>query len=306
MHGNRNVLLALAGKNTLDTLMNNPSDNAFSIELFPPKGPKGRARQDKAIDRLATLNPAFFSVTFGAGGTTRSGTLETVERCMADTGIPAAPHLSCIEGTRESIGELLDSYQAAGVKRIVALRGDLPDGMDKPGVFNYANELVSFIKERHGNDFHLEVGAYPEFHPQATSAADDIDRFVDKVAAGADSAITQYFYNADAYFHFVDEVTARGVDIPIVPGIMPINDFSQISRFSAMCGADIPRWIRQKMEGFGDDSASIKAFGQEVIVRLCEQLLAGGAPGLHFYALNKAEPTQSIWSALNLPTEPTV
>ncbi|MDA3921730.1 MAG: methylenetetrahydrofolate reductase [NAD(P)H] [Salinisphaera sp.] len=283
--------------------MNSPSDHAFSIELFPPKGPKGQARQDKAIARLATLNPAFFSVTFGAGGTTRSGTLETVARCMRDTGLPAAPHLSCIEGTRKSIGELLDSYKAAGVTRIVALRGDLPDGMDKPGAFHYASELVAFIKERHGSDFHLEVGAYPEFHPQASSAAADIDHFVQKVAAGADSAITQYFYNADAYFNFMQEISARGVDIPVVPGIMPINDFGQISRFSAMCGADIPRWIRQKMESYGDDVDSVRAFGQEVVTRLAEQLLAGGAPGLHFYALNKAEPTASIWADLNLPMD---
>lgn len=283
--------------------MNRYSDNAFSIELFPPKGPKGLARQDKAVAQLAALDPAFFSVTFGAGGTTRSGTLETVTRCMANTGIPTAPHLSCIEGTRESIGELLDNYKAADVNRVVALRGDLPDGMETPGEFQHANELVAFIKERHGRDFHLEVAAYPEFHPQARSASHDIDCFVNKVKAGADSAITQYFYNADAYFNFIDEASNRGVDIPIVPGIMPINDFSQISRFSAMCGADIPRWIRQKMEGFGDDSASVKAFGEEVITRLCEQLLAGGAPGLHFYALNKSEPTMSIWSNLNLPTQ---
>lgn len=283
--------------------MNSATDNAFSIELFPPKGPKGQARQDKAIARLAALNPAFFSVTFGAGGTTRSGTLETVKRCMRDTGLPAAPHLSCIEGTRESIGELLDSYRSVGVKRIVALRGDLPEGMDKPGVFNYASELVAFIRERHDDTFHLEVGAYPEFHPQASSAAADVRHFVEKVQAGADSAITQYFYNADAYFNFLDEVTARGVDIPIVPGIMPINDFDQVARFSAMCGADIPRWIQQKMESYGDDSVSVKAFGQEVVTRLAEQLLAGGAPGLHFYALNKAEPTASIWADLNLPTQ---
>lgn len=285
--------------------MNRPSDNAFSIELFPPKGPKGQARQDAAVADLTSLDPAFFSVTFGAGGTTRSGTLETVTRCMKNSGIPTAPHLSCIEGTRESIGELLDNYKSVGVNRIVALRGDLPDGMDTPGDFEHANDLVAFIKERHGDDFHLEVAGYPEFHPQARSAEHDIDCFVNKVAAGADSAMTQYFYNADAYFNFVDEVRARGVDIPIIPGIMPISDFDQVSRFSAMCGADIPRWIRQKMEGFGDDSESVKAFGEDVVTRLCEQLLAGGAPGLHFYALNKAEPTTSIWSNLNLPTRDT-
>ncbi|MES1956540.1 methylenetetrahydrofolate reductase [NAD(P)H] [Salinisphaera hydrothermalis] len=277
------------------------SHNDFSIELFPPKGPKGDARLTEALEALAELHPAFFSVTFGAGGTTRSGTLDTVRKAMKITGRPAAPHLSCIEGTRESIGELLDSYKAAGVKRIVALRGDLPDGMDKPGVFNYANELVAFIKERHGNDFHLEVGAYPEYHPAAASPAEDVDNFVRKVKAGADSAITQYFYNADAYFNFCDEVAARGVDIPIVPGIMPITDFGQISRFSAMCGADIPRWVRQKMESYGDDTASVQAFSRDLIGRLCERLLAGGAPGLHFYALNKAEPTATLWHDLKLP-----
>ncbi|RJS94354.1 methylenetetrahydrofolate reductase [NAD(P)H] [Salinisphaera sp. Q1T1-3] len=277
------------------------SHNDFSIELFPPKGPKGRARLESALAELGGLNPAFFSVTFGAGGTTRSGTLDTVELAMDITGRPAAPHLSCIEGTRESIEELLDNYKAAGVSRIVALRGDLPEGMEKPGVFNHANELVSFIKERHGDDFHLEVGAYPEFHPAAASPETDIDNFVRKVRAGADSAITQYFYNADAYFNFVDEVAARGIDVPIVPGIMPINDFGQISRFSAMCGADIPRWVRQKMEGYGDDTASVRAFGRELVYNLCEQLLAGGAPGLHFYALNKAEPTATLWHDLKLP-----
>ena len=281
--------------------MTHISQNSFSIEFFPPKGPKGAARLDKARAELATLGPDFFSVTFGAGGTTRSGTLETVQQSMESTGIAAAPHLSCIEGTYESIDELLDNYKSAGVDRIVALRGDLPEGMDKPGVFSYANELVAYIKERHGDDFHLEVGCYPEYHPQAPTPADDVDNFVRKVNAGADSAMTQYFYNADAYFNFVDEVTARGVDIPIVPGIMPITDFGQVSRFSAMCGADIPRWIRQKMEGYGDDKASVQAFGHEVVTRLCEQLLAGGAPGLHFYSLNKAAPTVALWRDLGLP-----
>ena len=282
--------------------MTHASHNAFSIEFFPPKGPKAAARLDKAMDELAALEPAFFSVTFGAGGTTRSGTLDTVRRVMDRTGVAAAPHLSCIEGTHESIGDLLDAYKSAGVDRIVALRGDLPEGMDRPGVFRHANELVAHIKNRHGNDFHLEVAAYPEFHPQADSAADDIDNFVRKVEAGADSAMTQYFYNADAYFNFMDEITARGVDIPVVPGIMPLNNFAQISRFSAMCGADIPRWIRQKMEGYGDDKASIEAFAQDVVAHLCQQLLAGGAPGLHFYSLNRTEPVRWLWAELGLPT----
>lgn len=282
--------------------MTHVSHNAFSIEFFPPRGPKAAARLDTAMDQLATLGPAFFSVTFGAGGTTRSGTLDTVRRVMNRTGVAAAPHLSCIEGTVDSIGELLDSYKACGVDRIVALRGDLPEGMARPDVFRHANELVAHIKTRHGDDFHLEVAAYPEFHPQADSAADDIDNFVRKVEAGADSAMTQYFYNADAYFNFMEEITARGVDIPVVPGIMPLNNFAQISRFSAMCGADIPRWIRQKMEGYADDKASIEAFAQDIVARLCEKLLAGGAPGLHFYSLNRTEPVRWLWNELGLPT----
>ena len=282
-----------------------PTANAcFSIEFFPPKGPKGAERLDAASETLARLNPAFFSVTFGAGGTTRSGTLDTVRRCMQTTAIQAVPHLSCIEGTRDSISGLLDDYRAAGVNRIVALRGDLPDDVEQPGVFHHANELVAFIKERHGDELHIEVGAYPEYHPQAPSPAADVDNFVRKVNAGADSAMTQYFYNADAYFNFMEEVTARGVDIPVVPGIMPIGDFEQVSRFSAMCGADIPRWIRQKMTSYGDDQAAVKAFGNDVVTRLCEQLLAGGAPGLHFYSLNRADLIHDIWQRLNLPTEP--
>lgn len=277
----------------------------YSVEFFPPKGPKGEARLDEACETLAKVNPDFFSVTFGAGGTTQSGTLDTVKRCMSATGIPAAPHLSCIEGTKESIGEMLDNYKAAGVNRIVALRGDLPEGMEQPGAFSYANELVEFIKEQHGDDFHLEVGAYPEYHPGSTSPAEDVQNFARKVRAGADSAMTQYFFNADAYFNFVEEATAAGVDIPIVPGVMPINDFGQVDRFSAMCGADIPRWVRQKMESFGDDTASVQEFGKDLIGDLCERLLAGGAPGLHFYALNKAEPTYSLWNELKLPTADT-
>mgnify|MGYP001227518580 CR=1 FL=1 len=274
--------------------MTHVSQNSFSIEFFPPKGPKGAARLDKARTRLATLGPDFFSVTFGAGGTTRSGTLETVNRTMETTGIPTAPHLSCIEGTHDSINELLDSYKAAGVERIVALRGDMPEGMEKPGVFSYANELVAHIKQRHGDDFHIEVGCYPEYHPQAPSPAADIENFVRKVRAGADSAMTQYFYNADAYFNFVEEVAAQNIDIPIVPGIMPIVDFGQVSRFSAMCGADIPRWIRKQLESYGDDSEAIADFGTDVVSRLCQRLLDGGAPGLHFYTLNQSKPVLKV------------
>ncbi len=285
--------------------MNHAAQSIFSIEFFPPKTPQGVARLEAACGQLAELDPAFFSVTFGARGTTRSGTLETAKRCMAATGIPVAPHLSCIESTKVSISELLDAYKAAGVGRIVALRGDLPAGLDRPGVFNYASELVAFIRARHGGHFHIEIGAYPEFHPQAVSPDADIDHFVRKVKAGANSAMTQYFYNADAYFRFVDAVTARGVDIPIVPGIMPITDFAQIARFSDLCGAEIPRWIRKPMEAFGNDPVAVREFGFEVVARLCEQLLAGGAPGLHFYSLNKAGPTRRLWHELGLPTAET-
>src|SRR5699024_5132914 len=233
-----------------DVMSHDPPKRTFSIELFPPRTPKGEAGLNSALTELGELQPAYFSVTFGAGGTTRSGTYETVRTAATVTGRPVAPHLSCIEGTKESIGAMLDQYAEAGHKRIVALRGDLPEGMEDPGVFRHANELVAFIRQRHGNDFHVEVAAYPEFHPEAASPAQDIDHFVRKVQAGADAAITQYFYNADAYFNFCEEVASRGLDIPIVPGIMPIRDFAQISRFSAMCGADIPRWVRQKMESY--------------------------------------------------------
>lgn len=282
-------------------MTHNPLDHNYSVELFPPKGSKGEARLRETLTHLADLQPAFFSVTFGAGGTTRSGTLETAKTAAAITGRPAVPHLSCIEGTKTSISDILDKYSAAGVKRIVTLRGDLPEGMEKPGVFNHASELVAFVRERHGRDFHLEVAAYPEFHPEAASPNADLDNFVRKIEAGADSAITQYFYNADAYFNFCEEVAAKGIDVPIVPGIMPINDFTQISRFSAMCGAGIPRWIRQKMEAYGNDLTSVRAFGLEVVARMCERLLAGGAPGLHFYSLNKHELTTALWHDLNLP-----
>lgn len=275
---------------------------SYSIEFFPPRGPKGARRLDTARRKLADLSPAFFSVTFGAGGTTRSGTWDTVRETMRATGVPTVPHLSCIEGTEESLATLLDTYAASTVDRIVTLRGDLPAGMRFPGVFHHANELVSFIRKHHGDRFHLEVAAYPEYHPEAPSAKVDVDNFVRKVEAGADSAMTQYFYNADAYFRFVDAVAARGVDIPIVPGIMPITDFVQVARFSARCGAEIPRWLRQPMEGFGDDKVSMKAFGRDVVARLCERLLAGGAPGLHFYSLNKAAEVRWLWHELRLPT----
>ena len=281
----------------------NHASRSFSFEFYPPKNDKGVARLSKARKKLAELGPEFFSVTFGAGGTTQSGTLETVKATMAETGIEAAPHLSCVEGTRESIRGLLDNYDAAGVQRIVALRGDIPDGMESPGVFSYANELVTFIREEYGDRFHLEVGCYPEVHPETPNPDTDLDNFVRKVEAGADSAMTQYFYNAECYFDFCERAEARGVDIPIVPGIMPFPSWPQIERFSAMCGADIPRWIGQRMAAYheADDQESIRAFGIDVVTALCERLLDAGAPGLHFYALNRFEPTATIWRNLELP-----
>jgi methylenetetrahydrofolate reductase (NADPH) len=271
---------------------------SYSIEFFPPKTPEGMDKLRAARAQLAeVINPEFFSVTFGAGGSTRERTLETVLE-IQQQGFEAAPHLSCIGATRSDIRAILETYKQHGIRRIVALRGDLPSGMAEPGELRYASELVEFIRKETGDTFHLEVAAYPEIHPQAKSAQDDLKNFANKVKAGANSAITQYFFNADAYFRFVDEVRTLGVDVPIVPGIMPIGNFSQLARFSDACGADIPRWIRKRMEGYGDDSASIRAFGLEVVTAMCERLLAGGAPGLHFYTLNQAALTLEIWKRL--------
>ena len=269
----------------------------ISIEFFPPQTAEGLEKLRTTRAELAKLQPEFFSVTYGAGGSTRERTFTVVKEIAAE-GFDAAPHLSCIGSTRENIREILADYRAAGIKRIVALRGDLPSGMAEAGEFRYANELVEFIRSETGNQFSLEVAAYPEWHPQAKSPKDDLAAFVRKVQAGANSAITQYFYNADAYFHFVDEVRAAGVDIPIVPGIMPIASFSKLARFSDACGADIPRWMRKKFESFGDDSDSIKAFGLDVVTELCERLLQGGAPGLHFYCMNQAGLTTEICKRL--------
>ena len=269
----------------------------ISIEFFPPQTAEGLEKLRTTRAELAKLQPEFFSVTYGAGGSTRERTFTVVKEIAAE-GFDAAPHLSCIGSTRENIREILADYEAAGIKRIVALRGDLPSGMAEAGEFRYANELVEFIRSETGNQFSLEVAAYPEWHPQAKSPKDDLAAFVRKVQAGANSAITQYFYNADAYFHFVDEVRAAGVDIPIVPGIMPIASFSKLARFSDACGADIPRWMRKKFESFGDDSDSIKAFGLDVVTELCERLLQGGAPGLHFYCMNQAGLTTEICKRL--------
>ena len=271
----------------------------FSIELFPPATQEGLERLRLVRAQLAQLNPAFFSVTYGAGGSTRDRSLEVVREIQKE-GLPAAPHLSCIGATRDSIRAQLAEFTAMGVRHIVALRGDLPSGMADPGEFRYANELVSFIREETGNRFHIEVAGYPEFHPQARNAVEDLDAFANKVRAGANSAITQYFYNPDAYFHFVEEVWSRGIEIPIVPGIMPIASFSKLARFSDASGAEIPRWMRRRFESFGDDTASIKAYGLDVVTLLCQRLLEGGAPGLHFYTLNQAGLTSTIWQRLGL------
>ena len=265
----------------------------ISIEFFPPQTPEGVEKLRATRAELAKLKPEFFSVTYGAGGSTRERTFAIV-REIASEGFDAAPHLSCIGSTRDSIREILAEFKATGVRRIVALRGDLPSGMAEAGEFRYANELVEFIRAETGSHFSIEVAAYPEWHPQARSPKDDLDAFARKVKAGANSAITQYFYNADAYFHFVDEARTLGVDIPIVPGIMPIVGFTKLARFSDACGADLPRWMRKKFESFGDDSDSIRAFGLDLVTELCERLLKGGAPGLHFYSMNQSALTSEI------------
>jgi methylenetetrahydrofolate reductase (NADPH) len=269
----------------------------FSIEFFPPKTLEGAEKLRVTRRKLAELNPKYFSVTFGAGGTTQQGTLDTVLDIMAD-GHVAAPHLSCIGATRESIRAILQQFQDQGIRRVVALRGDLPSGYGGAGELRYANELVEFIRAETGDWFHIEVAAYPEVHPQARSPQDDLFNFERKVKAGANAAITQYFYNADAYFQFVDNARKLGIEVPIVAGIMPITNYTQLMRFSDMCGAEIPRWVRLKLASFGDDSASIKAFGLDVVTSLCERLLAGGAPGLHFYSMNQAVATTAIWQRL--------
>ena len=271
----------------------------FSFEFFPPQTAEGAQKLRVTRKQLVQLKPAFFSVTFGAGGSTRSRTLEAVLEIQAE-GQQAAPHVSCIASTRASVREMLERYRQAGIRRVVALRGDMPSGMVEAGEFRYANELVAFIRQEFGTAFHIEVAAYPEYHPQARTAQEDLTNFKRKVEAGADSAITQYFFNPDAYFAFVEECQAADIDVPIVPGIMPINRFSQLARFSDACGAEIPRWIRRKLEGYGDDSASIRSFGLDVVTQLCDQLLRGGAPGLHFYTLNQAGPTTTIWQRLGL------
>jgi methylenetetrahydrofolate reductase (NADPH) len=272
---------------------------AFSFEFFPPKTAEGMEKLRSTWKQLAQLKPRFFSCTYGAGGSTRDRTLETVLEIQS-AGHPAAPHISCIGATRADVAATLDLYRAKGIDHVVALRGDLPSGAASAGELRYANELVAFIRETTGDHFHIEVACYPEFHPQARSPRDDLLNFRRKLDAGANSAITQYFFNADAYFRFIDDCEAAGIAAPIVPGIMPIGNFSQLARFSDNCGADIPRWLRLKMQGFGDDLASIRSFGLDVVTELCDRVLSAGAPGLHFYTMNQAGPTSTIWQRLGI------
>jgi len=276
----------------------------FSFEFFPPKTPEGAEKLRATRDELARLNPKYFSVTFGAGGSTQQGTIDTVLE-IQQAGYNAAPHLSCVGSTKDSIREILDTYKSNNINRIVALRGDMPSGMQEAGAFRYANELIDFIRTETGGHFHIEVAAYPEVHPQANDAQSDLINFKRKVKAGADSAITQYFYNADAYYRFVEDCEKADVDLPIIPGIMPITNYTQLARFSDMCGAEIPRWIKKRLQGFGDDRDSIRAFGEDVVTRLCEKLLAAGAPGFHFYTMNQVGPSKAIWDNLGLSSKVT-
>ncbi len=271
----------------------------FSFEFFPPKTPEGKAKLRATWQQLAQLKPRFFSVTFGAGGSTQQGTLDTVLEIRA-AGQNAAPHISCVASSKSEIAATLSRYRENGIRHVVALRGDMPSGLASSGELRYANELVTFIRKTTGDWFHIEVACYPEYHPQTSNAADELKNFKRKIDAGANSAITQYFYNPDAYFRFVDECAAAGISVPIVPGIMPIGNFSQLARFSDACGAEIPRWMRIKLEAYRDDAASIRAFGLDVVTALCEKLLAAGAPGLHFYTLNQAGPASTIWQRLGL------
>jgi methylenetetrahydrofolate reductase (NADPH) len=277
-------------------------ERRYSFEFFPAKTEAGHEKLMDVARQLAAYNPDFFSCTYGAGGSTRDRTLNTVLQLDGEVKVPTAPHLSCVGDSKAELRELLNLYQKAGIKRIVALRGDLPSGMGMAsGELRYANELVEFIRSETGDHFHIEVAAYPEMHPQARNFESDVANFVRKAKAGADSAITQYFFNADSYFYFVERVRKLGVDIPVVPGIMPITNYSKLARFSDACGAEIPRWVRKQLEAYGDDSDSIRAFGEQVITEMCERLLQGGAPGLHFYSMNLAGPSLSIWNNLKLP-----
>jgi methylenetetrahydrofolate reductase (NADPH) len=275
-------------------------NGTFSFELFPPRTDKGRASFPVEVAKLAAVRPAFFSVTFGAGGSTREGTREAVLEIQSKHGIEAAPHLSCMAATRAELAALLHEYQDKGIRRIVALRGDRPQAGESPRDLQHANELVALIRAETGDHFHVEVAAYPEYHPESPTPESDFEQFRRKLEAGADGAITQYFFNADAYFDLVERCDAAGLQVPITPGIMPITNYAQLARFSDNCGAEIPRWIRKRLEAYDGDLASIRAFGLDVVTGLCEELLAGGAPGLHFYTLNQSEPTLALWRNLRL------
>ncbi|TBU96228.1 methylenetetrahydrofolate reductase [NAD(P)H] [Phytopseudomonas dryadis] len=277
-------------------------ERRYSFEFFPTKTEAGHEKLLATARQLAGYNPDFFSCTYGAGGSTRDRTLNTVLQLDGEVKVPTAPHLSCVGDSKAELRELLNLYKDNGIQRIVALRGDLPSGMGMAsGELRHANELVEFIRAETGEHFHIEIAAYPEMHPQARNFEDDIANFVRKARAGANSAITQYFFNADCYFYFVERVRKLGVDIPVVPGIMPITNYSKLARFSDACGAELPRWVRKQLEAYGDDVDSIQAYGEQVISEMCERLLQGGAPGLHFYTLNQAAPSLAIWNNLQLP-----
>ncbi len=278
------------------------SDFSISFEFFPPKSLEGKEKLSSTAARLAEVSPQFFSVTFGAGGSTREGTIETVSSLKVHTAIPVAPHLACIGASREEMAAMIRHYQTLGIQRLVALRGDLPSGMGQSGEFRYASELVEFIRETTGDHFHIEVAAYPEFHPQARNAPNDVLNLKKKIEAGANSAITQYFFNPDAYFNFLDYCAEFGVTLPIIPGIMPIAQFSKLQHFSNLCGAEIPRWISERFAAYADDPESARKFGFEVVHELCRQLIAGGAPGLHFYTLNHDEICLELLRELDLPS----
>lgn len=273
-------------------------NQTISLEYFPPRDIAAQEKLVRSAKQLLAVHPAYVSVTFGAGGSTRSGTTDTVDM-MQNLGCDVAPHLSCVGSTKAVLREILDAYREQGIRRLVALRGDMPSGMGgDPGELRYAADLVSFVREHYGDAFHIEVAAYPEMHPQALSMTEDLEHFIAKAQAGADGAITQYFFNPDAYFDFVERVRARGVDIPITPGVMPITNYTQLARFSNMCGAEIPRWLRLRLADFGDDKASIRAFGIDVISDMSEKLLTQGAPGVHFYTLNQADAVSAICANL--------
>lgn len=283
----------------------NTYDVTFSFELFPPRNAESARRLPETVKELAAVNPAYFSVTYGAGGSNQQGTYETSIDIINQTGIAVAPHLTCIGSTRAGVNAILQRYQRSGIKRIVALRGDLPAtaiSSEAPGEFRYAEELVRFIRNHYGTQFRIEVAGYPEIHPQAPDPDTDFEHFKCKVRAGADGVITQYFYNSGSYFDFVNRCQRAQLSVPVVPGIMPITNYQQLARFSSACGAEVPRWIRLRLEHYQNDRAALKSFGLEVVTRLCDELLAAGAPGLHFYTLNQAEPTLKLWRNLRLPT----